>query len=336
VVGGILAWNMPVMVFAFKVIPALLAGNTIIAKPSPYTPVATLALAAHFAKALPPGVLNVVAGGDALGQWIVEHPGIDKISFTGSSATGKRIVRGAAATMKRVSLELGGNDAAIVLPDADIGGLVEKLFWGAFRNTGQICVAVKRVYAHEDVYDELRDALIDYARGVKIGGGMDEGTQLGPLQNKMQHERVKALLEDCRNNGHRLHSVGEVPSGDGYFLPITFVDDPPEESRIVAEEQFGPVLPLLKFQDAEDAVARANSSRYGLTGSVWSADAERAAALARRLQCGTVWVNTIHDSPVASPTAGHKESGLGTENGMPGLLEYTNLQTTTIRTPAAA
>jgi aldehyde dehydrogenase (NAD+) len=330
VVGAILPWNFPLLVFAFKVIPALLAGNTLVAKPSPFTPLTTLLAGKLLAAALPPGVLNVVSGGDDLGRWMTAHPGIDKIGFTGSTATGKAIIRSAADTVKRLTLELGGNDAAIVLPDVDVAATAQALFWGAFGNSGQICVAAKRVYVHEAIYVAFRDAMIACARVVKIGDGAQQGVDLGPVQNRLQYERVKGLIADSQAGGHTLHSIGEVPA-DGYFLPITLVDDPPEDSRVVVEEAFGPVLPLLRFSDIDDVITRANATPYGLAGSVWSADLAQAADIARRLQCGTVWINCIQDSLPATPIAGHKASGLGVENGNAGLIEYTNAQTLVTR-----
>jgi len=330
VVGAILPWNFPLLVFAFKVIPALLAGNTLVAKPSPFTPLTTLAAGKLLAAALPPGVLNIVSGGDDLGRWMTAHPGIDKIGFTGSTATGKAIIKSAADTVKRLTLELGGNDAAIVLPDVDVAATAEALFWGAFGNSGQICVAAKRVYVHDAIYDAFRDAMIAYAKGVKIGDGAQQGVQLGPVQNRLQYERVTGLIADSQASGHVLQSIGETPAG-GYFVPITLVDNPPDDSRVVVEEAFGPVLPLLRFSDTDDVVSRANATDYGLAGSVWSADLAKAADIARRLQCGTVWINCIQDSLPATPIAGHKASGLGVENGNAGLIEYTNAQTLVTR-----
>lgn len=331
VVGGILPWNFPVLVFAFKVIPALLAGNTIVVKPSPYTPLSTLRIGQLFSQFLPPGVLNVVSGGDDLGRWMTEHRDINKIGFTGSSATGKRIMRAAADTMKRLSLELGGNDAAIVLADVDVKAVSEALFWGAFQNSGQVCVAAKRVYVHDDIYDAFLKAMIDFAKTVKVGDGAQPGVLLGPVQNRMQFDRVKALVDDAQAQGYTVHSAGAIPSGDGYFIPVTIVDNPPDDARVVVEEAFGPVLPLLRFSQVDDVVARANATDYGLAGSVWSADLALAEDIAGRLQCGTVWINTIQDSPLTTPIAGHKQSGFGIENGNAGLLEYTNAQTVILR-----
>ncbi len=336
VVGGILPWNFPLLVFAFKVIPSLLAGNTIVAKPSPFTPLTTLRAGQLLAAALPPGVLNVVSGGDDLGRWMTGHRGIDKIGFTGSTQTGKAIMRSAADTMKRLTLELGGNDAAIVLPDVDVAATAQALFWGAFGNSGQICVATKRVYVHDAIYDAFLEALIRVAGGVKIGDGADQGTLLGPVQNRLQYERVTGLIADSRANRHRIHSIGDIPPGDGFFVPITIVDNPPDTARVVVEEAFGPVLPLLRFSDIDEVVARANDTPYGLAGSVWSGDLDQGRAIAARLQCGTVWINCIQDSLPATPIAGHKQSGLGLENGDAGLLEYTNAQTVVLRKRPAA
>jgi acyl-CoA reductase-like NAD-dependent aldehyde dehydrogenase len=289
------------------------------------------------AAALPPGVLNVVSGGNDLGRWMSEHADIDKIGFTGSTATGKHIMRAAADTMKRLTLELGGNDPAIVLADADIDRVAPALFWGAFRNTGQICVAAKRVYVHDAIYDAFRDAMIAVAKGVKVGDGAELGVQLGPIQNRPQFDRVRALIADSHANGHVVLSVGDVPAGDGYFVAPTFVDNPPDDARVVVEEAFGPVLPLLRFNDLDEVIGRANSTPYGLAASVWSADLGLAADIAQRLHCGTVWINTIQDSPPTTPIAGHKQSGLGVENGNHGLIEYTNAQTVVLRKrPATA
>lgn len=330
VVGAILPWNFPLLVFAFKVIPALIAGNSVVCKPSPYTPLSTLVLGKLFAAALPAGVLNVVSGGDDLGRWMTGHEDIDKIGFTGSTATGKRIVKAAADTMKRLSLELGGNDAAIVLPDVDVKAVSEALFWGAFGNSGQICVAAKRIYVHEDIFEPFVASMAAYAKTVKMGDPTEQGTQLGPVQNAIQYERVKDLIADSRAHGHRMH-VADAPAGNGFFIPVTIVENPPEKSRVVVEEAFGPVVPVLKFREIDDVITRANNTTFGLAGSVWSRDEALAERIAGRLQCGTVWLNTIQDSPNTSPIAGHKQSGLGVENGNPGLLEYTNIQTITRR-----
>jgi aldehyde dehydrogenase (NAD+) len=331
VVGAIAPWNFPVLLAMFKLGPALLAGNTVVLKPSPFTPLTTLKIGELARDILPPGVLNVVSGGDDLGPWMMSHPGIDKISFTGSTQTGRKVMESAASSLKRITLELGGNDAAIVLPDVDVETVAEQLFWAAFRNTGQICIATKRMYVHKDVYEPLKAALVAYAATVKVGDGAEQGTQLGPIQNKRQYERVLDLIRDCRDKGYAFLIGGETSPAPGYFVPVTILDNPPEDSRIVQEEQFGPVLPLLKVESVDEAVERANASDYGLGGSVWSADPDKALDIGARLQTGTVWINeTQYLTPMAS-FAGHGQSGLGVENGLEGLLEYTVPQTIVVK-----
>ena len=280
---------------------------------------------------LPPGVLNIVTGGDRLGPWLTEHPGIDKVSFTGSTQTGRKVMQSASATLKRVTLELGGNDAAIVLPDVDVEKTAEELFSAAFRNNGQVCIATKRMYVHADIYDRLRDALVAYGKTVQVGDGAEQGTQIGPLNNRPQYERVVDLIQDSKDSGHRFVLGGEVSHTPGFFLPVTIIDNPPEDSRIVQEEQFGPVLPLLKFKDIEEAIARANASPFGLGGSVWSGNENRAIDVARRISSGTVWVNEVqYLSPLAA-FGGLRQSGIGVEGGVEGLMEYTAAQTLIIR-----
>ena len=330
VVAGIVPWNFPVNLAMWKIAPALLTGNTLILKPSPFTPLTMLKLAELAREHLPPGVFNVVSGGDQLGPWLTSHPGIDKISFTGSTATGKRVMESAAAGLKRVTLELGGNDAAIVLPDVDVDAVADKLFFSAFYNTGQICIATKRMYIHEDVYDRLAAALADRASKARVGDGLEQGSMFGPIQNRQQYERVKDLIADAKANNLTLLAGGDIPEGKGYFIPITIVDNPPEDSRVVQEEAFGPVLPLLKFADVDDVIKRANASEYGLGGSIWTSDPEAAVKVAERMETGTVWINESFYVMPWTPFAGHKQSGLGVENGKEGLLEFTVPQTISI------
>jgi len=335
VVGAIAPWNFPILLATWKLMPALLAGNTVVLKPSPFTPLTTLRIGELARETLPPGVLNVISGGDDLGPWMTAHPGINKISFTGSTQTGRKVMASAAANLKRVTLELGGNDAAIVLPDVDVEKVAEQLFWAAFGNAGQICIASKRMYVHKDVYDPLKKALVDYAATVKMGDGSEQGVRLGPIQNKLQYQRVLDLIADAKANGYTFLVGGETSTAPGYFVPVTIIDNPPESSRIVQEEQFGPILPLIKVDSVDEAVERANASDYGLGGSVWSGDAEKALAVGQRLETGNVWINeTRHLSPMAS-FAGHKQSGVGVENGIDGLLEYTNAQTIVVKKSAA-
>jgi len=335
VVGAIAPWNFPIILAMFKVAPALLAGNTVVLKPSPFTPLTTLRLGELLRGVLPDGVLNIVTGGDDLGPWMTSHPGIDKVSFTGSTQTGRKVMASAASTLKRVTLELGGNDAAIVMPDVDVAQVAEQLFWAAFRNTGQICIATKRMYVHKDIYEPLKDAIVAYAATVKMGDGAEQGTQLGPIQNKLQYQRVLDLIDDAKSKGYKFLIGGEKSQAPGYFVPVTIIDNPPENSRIVQEEQFGPVLPLLKFDDLDDVIGKANATEYGLGGSVWSADEDRALEIAARLATGTVWINeSQHLSPLAA-FGGHKQSGVGVEGALEGLLEYTNAQTIFVKKKAA-
>ena len=334
VVGAIAPWNFPMVLAMFKVGPALLAGNTMVLKPSPFTPLTTLKFGELAKDILPPGVLNLISGGDALGPWMTAHPGFDKISFTGSTATGRKVMQSAAPTLKRVTLELGGNDAAIVMPDVDVEAMAQELFWAAFRNNGQICIATKRMYVHKDIYEPLRDALVAYAKTVKVGDGAEQGSQIGPINNRPQYDRVLELIQDAKDKGYTFLVGGEASSAPGYFVPVTILDNPPEDARIVQEEQFGPVLPLLKFDDYEDVIARANATDYGLGGSVWGRDEDRALEIAQRIASGTVWINETQYLTPTSAFGGMKQSGVGVEGGVEGLLEYTNAQTIVRRKPA--
>ena len=322
VVGIITPWNAPINLAAGPLTSALYTGNAAIIKPSPYTPLTTLKLGEKLREVFPRGLLNVLAGGDELGQWMTAHPGIDKISFTGSVAAGKQVMASAAATLKRVTLELGGNDAAIVLDDVDPKAIAPKLFFASFVNSGQVCMAVKRIYAHERIYGALCDALVEEARKAKVGSGLEPGVELGPIQNKAQYDRVLELLEDTRRAGARILAGGEVPKGPGYFVPPTLVTDIDEASRLVQEEQFGPLVPILKFRDEDDAVRRANDTRFGLSGSVWSSNPERAAAIAARLEVGTAWINQHRATSAVVPFGGAKESGIGRQYSSLGLKSY--------------
>jgi acyl-CoA reductase-like NAD-dependent aldehyde dehydrogenase len=335
VVGGITPWNFPLLLAVWKIAPALVAGNTMVLKPSPYTPLCTLWFGELAQSVLPPGVLNILSGGNELGQWMTEHPGIGKIAFTGSTATGRKVMASSAANLKRLTLELGGNDPAIVLPDVDPKKIAKDLFWASFSNSAQFCVACKRLYIHEDVYDAVAHELVEYAKTVKVGNGLSDGVELGPIQNKMQFDKVSNLLKDCKDRGQRFLLGGDVADAPGYFIPVSLVDNPPEDSRVVVEEAFGPVLPLLKFKDIDDVVQRANNTPYGLAASVWSKDTAKAEAIASRLEAGTVWINHAHVFSPEIAFGGHKQSGVGIENSLHGLAEYCNTQTL-MRKPLAA
>jgi acyl-CoA reductase-like NAD-dependent aldehyde dehydrogenase len=336
VVCGIVPWNFPITLACWKIAPALLAGNTLVIKPSPFTPLCTLKMAELFKDIFPSGVFNVITGGDELGPWMTAHEGFDKISFTGSTATGKRVMETASKDLKRVTLELGGNDAAIVLPDVDVDKVAEQIFFGAFFNTAQICVATKRLYVHTDIYDKLRDRMHMIAQNMPVGDGSDQGNVFGPIQNKAQYDRVMNLMDDAKATGLTLLQGKDVPE-EGYFIPLTIVDNPPESSRVVQEEAFGPILPMMKFDDLDEVIGRANDSEYGLAGAVWSADVSKAAEVASKMDTGTVWINQNLQMTPGSPFAGAKQSGMGVENGEDGLKEFTQLKTVYIpKTNAAA
>ena len=325
VVGSITPWNFPLMIAIWHVMPALRSGNTVVIKPSEFTPLTTLRAVELMNEILPPGVINIITGDGSLGAAIAGHPDINKIVFTGSTATGKKIMQGASCNLKRITLELGGNDAAIVLPDTDVAAAAPKIFATALFNNGQTCAALKRLYVHEDIYDEMCEALANIARSVKTGDGRGD-VDFGPIQNKTQFDKVCTIAREARASGARFLTGGEPVEGAGYFFPVTIVADIADDTRLVAEEPFGPILPILKFSDVEDALRRANDSNNGLGGSVWSADTRRASELASRLECGTAWVNAHAMIQPNMPFGGVKESGLGVEFGRYGLEEYTNIQ----------
>ncbi|GAA4827846.1 aldehyde dehydrogenase family protein [Saccharopolyspora rosea] len=337
VVGAITPWNFPVLLAVWKIAPALLTGNCIIVKPSPFTPLCTLKLGELVQDLLPPGVFNVVSGDDDLGRWMTAHEGIDKIAFTGNTETGKHVMRSAAGNLKRLTLELGGNDPAIVLPDVDPEKVAPQLFWAAFQNNAQFCNAAKRLYVHEDVYDEVLAALVAYARTVKVGDGSEPDTGLGPIQNEPQYRKVREYFEDCRANGYRFALGGEIDEdAPGWFVPVTIVDNPPEDSRLVREEPFGPILPVVKWRDEDDVVARANDTDWGLGATVWGKDLEALERIGRRIDAGTVWLNEVHQYSPLQAFGGHKQSGIGCENSVHGLVEYTNWQSITLNKVADA
>lgn len=332
VVGAIVPWNFPILLAIWKIAPALMSGSTMILKPSPYTPLCNLKLVELAQQAFPPGVISALSGGDDLGVWMTTHPEINKIAFTGSTETGRHVMKSASATIKRVTLELGGNDPAIVLPDVDAKALAPQLFWAAFQNNAQFCNSTKRLYIHEDVYDEVRDALADFiTHHVKVGDGAEADTDLGPIQNAMQYGKVQDYFADCHVNGYTFALGGEIDEkAAGWFVPVSLVDNPPDDSRIVCEEPFGPILPLMKWSDEADVIARANDTIYGLGASVWGKDLTAIERIGQQLEAGTVWLNEVHQYSPFQAFGGHKQSGLGCENSLHGLMEYTNWQTITM------
>ncbi|TQC41889.1 aldehyde dehydrogenase family protein, partial [Rhodococcus sp. WS4] len=327
VVAAITPWNYPISLLVTKLAPALIAGNTVVAKPAPTTPLTTLRLAALARECVPPGVLNVIVDDNDLGAPLSRHPDVAKVSFTGSTATGARVMGAAAESIKRITLELGGNDAAIILDDADLETTVPAIFRAATINAGQVCLAAKRVYAPRRMYDEVCSALADLAASAVVGSGLDSDTEIGPVQNRSQFDRLTEIIEDAARCGTVLTPRRAVPSS-GYFVAPTVIRDLPDSARLVREEQFGPLIPVLAYDSLDEVVSRTNDSEFGLGGSVWSSDTERAVAVAERIESGTVWVNRHLNMPIDVPMGGAKQSGLGRERGIAGLEEFSQTKIT--------
>ncbi|KAE8153656.1 Aldehyde/histidinol dehydrogenase [Aspergillus avenaceus] len=331
--GAIVPWNFPVHLAVGKIVPAVYTGNTIIVKPSPFTPYCDLKLGELAARCFPPGVVQVLSGGDDLGPMMTEHPGVDKISFTGSSATGRRVMASCAKSLKRVTLELGGNDPAIFCDDVDIDAVIPKAGMLSFMCSSQICMMIKRMYVHEKIYDEFRDKLVEHVKNFKMGAGTEEGVFLGPVQNSMQFGKAQNLMGSIATEGLNPALGGSIPDSEGYFIPATIVDNPAETSRVVQEEAFAPILPLLKWSDEDDVIARANKTESGLGASVWSNDLDRARRMADQLEAGNVWVNAHCEVTPMTPFGGHKASGIGCEWGVKGLTGWCNSQTLWVKKP---
>ncbi|MED7950951.1 aldehyde dehydrogenase family protein [Streptomyces sp. BE303] len=333
-VAAIVPWNFPLQLASAKIAPALAAGNTMVLKPSPFTPLATRLLGEVLSTALPEDVLTVVTGREPLGARLASHPGIRHVTFTGSVPTGRDVARGAAASLARVTLELGGNDAAILLDDVDVERIADRLFWAAFRNCGQVCMAVKRVYAPVRLHAQVVEALAQRAKAVAVGAGTDPRTQLGPVNNAPQLARVERYTARALADGARAAAGGRRLDRPGYFFAPTILTDVPPDSPVVTEEQFGPVLPVLPYGSLDEAVGAANGTGYGLGGSVWGTDLDRAEAVADRLECGTAWINHHAELSLAQPFAGAKESGVGVAGGPWGL--YGNLRPFVLHRPEEA
>jgi acyl-CoA reductase-like NAD-dependent aldehyde dehydrogenase len=320
VVGAISPWNWPLMIGIWQMAPALRMGNTVVIKPSEFTPLSVLALVELMNEDLPDGVLTAISGGRDVGARLASHPDVDKVMFTGSTATGRKIVEGSAGNLARLTLELGGNDAGIVLPGTDPAAIAENLFWGAFINTGQTCAALKRLYVHDSIYDAVIEALAQVAEKMPMGNGLDEGNVLGPLQNRQQFDIVSDLVEDAKKQGGRVVTGGAAATHLGEnFYPVTIVADLHDGDRLVDEEQFGPALPVVRYSDVDDAIASANRLEAGLGASVWGPDRDEARAVAARIQAGTVWINSHGGVHPMIPFGGVKGSGYGLEFGVEGL-----------------
>src|SRR6195256_352502 len=331
VVAAIVPWNFPLLLTSGKVAPALACGNTVIIKPASQTPLTALALAeiAHDV-GLPAGVLNVVTGpGSTVGQMIVEHPGIDKIAFTGDTSTGKGIMRGAADTLKKITLELGGKSANIVFPDADLDAALRGATTGIFYGKGEVCAAGSRLLVDKSIKNEFIDKVAARAKKMAPGDPMDPKTRLGAISSKKQLENDLRYIELAKKEGAQLVAGGaraDIGTGKGYFLQPTVFDGVTPEMTIAREEIFGPVLATIEFGDVDEAIARANDSSYGLAAAVWTKDIKKAHYVARKLQAGTVWINTYNVYDTAAPFGGYKQSGFGREMSMHALEHYTQVK----------
>ncbi|OON73892.1 aldehyde dehydrogenase family protein [Streptomyces tsukubensis] len=330
-VAAIVPWNFPLQLASAKIAPALAAGNTVVLKPSPCTPLATRLLGTVMSAALPADVLTIVTGREPLGARLASHPGIRHVTFTGSVPIGRAVAEGAAASLARVTLELGGNDAAILLDDVNVERIADRLFWAAFRNCGQVCMAVKRVYAPARLYSRVVEALAQRAKAVVVGAGLDPGTRLGPVVNASQLAGVEHRTGRALADGARVAAGGHRLDRPGYFFAPTILAAVPAHSQVVTEEQFGPVLPVLPYRSLDEAVDAANGTCFGLGGSVWATDLDRAEAVADRLECGTVWINHHAELSLAQPFAGIKASGVGVAGGPWGL--YGNLRPFVVHRP---
>lgn len=331
VIAAIAPWNWPLLIAVWQIIPSIRAGNTVVIKPSEYTSIGTLELVRLINTVLPPGVVNTVSGTGEVGAWLSANPGVNKIMFTGSGPTGKAVAAAAARNMVPVTLELGGNDAAIVLPDANPKAISTGLFWGAFLNMGQTCSCAKRLYVHDSIFDATVAELKRLAEAMPMGNGLDEGVVMGPIQNRMQFDKVTSLVDSARQAGATIVCGGHPKTGPGNFYPLTIVTGLKDGDRLVDEEQFGPVLPIIRYSDVEQAIASANRLDVGLGASVWSSDLAKANTVAARLEAGTVWINQHGMIHPMVPFGGIKGSGYGVEFGTEGLKGVTRPKVISIK-----
>jgi len=330
VVAGIVPWNFPLMMAVWKIGEALMTGNTIVIKSSPFTPLVTNLWGELVAAHIPNGVVNILSGGNDAGAWLVEHKDVAKISFTGSVATGKKIQAAAAGTLKRVTLELGGNDAAFVLDDAKPEEAAPAILQHAMANSGQVCIAVKRCYVPRSKYEIYIEEFKKAAATCKVGDGFEADVTMGPMNNKMQFDKVMDLINDAKANGAVVEAGGDALDQPGYFIPPTIFSNVSDGMRIVDEEQFGPVLPVIPYDDEEACLEMINSSLLGLGGSVWG-EPEHAARIAAQVDSGTVWVNSHMTLSPDVSFGGRKESGIGRQMGSGTIAGYTD--TKVIRMP---
>jgi len=325
VVAAIAPWNFPFLIAVYKLAPALITGNSIVIKPAPTTPLTAIILGELIADLVPAGLVNILVDNNDLGPMLSAHPDVAKVSFTGSTPTGKAIMANAAGTLKRLTLELGGNDAAIVLDDVNPAAAAPGIFGAAFINSGQVCIALKRLYVHDSIYDEMCDELAKLANTAVVGNGMEEGSEFGPVQNHAQYQKVLSYVDDAKANG-TIIAGGVAIDSPGYFVPLTIVRDIEDGHRVVDEEPFGPVLPIIRYSDVDEVLSRANRSELGLGASVWSSNPERAHKMAMKMEAGTVWINQHCAFGPDIPFPPAKESGIGVEWGREGLLEFTAMQ----------
>jgi acyl-CoA reductase-like NAD-dependent aldehyde dehydrogenase len=333
VCGQIIPWNFPLLMAAWKLGPALACGNTVILKPAEQTPLSALLLGEILSEAgLPDGVVNIVTGfGPGAGSSIAEHPGVDKVAFTGSTEVGKIILKAAAGNLKKVSLELGGKAPNIIFPDADLDQAVPQAMMGVYFNSGQVCCAGTRIFVQRDRYDEVVEKFGNFSKNVSVGDPFDRKNTLGPVVSREQFDRVKSYLDVGKKEGAKVSAGGEAVGGKGYFVQPTLFSDVKNEMRIAREEIFGPVGAAIPFKDENDAVFQGNNTEYGLSAGVWTRDISRAHKVARALKAGTVWVNCFNQLDPISPFGGYKQSGIGRELGKYAIDLYTQIKSVYVK-----